>query len=534
MSSNDVLFYDVVIIGAGPGGISSAYHLKKHCPQKTFIILDKFSGIGGTWFQNTYPGVRSDASIWAFSFYWHQYPLNSKYITGGDLLDYFKEACYHNDLTPFFKFNKTVTRLKFDSTTNIWEIYILNEDGKLEQINCRFIMSNMGYINHEKPHIPVFNQQQQFHGEIVHSQKFPKDMDLKNKNVLVIGSGATSISMVPELAKTANVTLLQRSPSWLHTRNNSTILFKILELLFCSKKVANVVMRVYELVTWFLVHHVLSLMWPLNRILMFYMKKRIALKYPNLDMKHFTPKYKLWEQRPCLMIDDDLLKLVDKKHVTIHTDTISHFHKDGVFLVSGKFVATDVVILATGFELFENFFHGNVEIYIDDKKFHICDEINYNGYMITNLPNLTWANGSFILPAIPFLDMIAHRASKLISEMSKHNYDKCYIKPNPNMFTIDGYTFRNFVLQSNSPNYLKRWIDKFPRGIPKFGIYPKWGLLQGSWFYIFEYLHSSFNKDHWVFYSKGEIKIHKKKYNKRVTIFALVFLMIFCLRAKLF
>ncbi len=390
--------YDTIVIGAGISGISAACHLKKYSPKANFLILEGRDNFGGTWDFFKYPGIRSDSDMHTLGFSFK--PWNSrKFIADGPaIMGYLDETIEENNLKDLINNKK------------------LN---KLETVKTKFIQMCAGYYSYKSGHKPIFKGSEDFVGQIIHPQEWNSSIDYENKKVAVIGSGATAVTLIPEIAKKAShVTMIQRSPTYIASAPSK---YKILHLLnYISPKLGYKIIRFTNILRQRRIYR-RAMRSP--ELVKNYLLDLVRDELPGFDIeKHFTPTYNPWEQRLCLAPDSDFFESINQKRVSVETETIDSFSEKGVQLDSGKLIEADIIVTATGIKL-QNF--GGIRIFVDENEIDISKSFIYKSMMYTQIPNFIntfgYINASWTLKA----DLTSKYACRLINFMNDNNYAKC-------------------------------------------------------------------------------------------------------------
>ena len=444
---------DVLVVGAGLSGIGAGYHLQKKCPETSFLILEGRENIGGTWDLFKYPGVRSDSDMYTLGYNFKPWKEQEAIADAPSILKYLNETVEEFNLKSKIRFGKYVKKARWSSDSNQWTVDIEDKKtGKFSQILCSFIFMCSGYYSYKEGYTPHFEGKENFKGDIIHPQKWDPSFDYSNKKIVVIGSGATAVTIVPEMAKTAkHVTMLQRSPTYVvaapEKDNLANKLRKYLPLKFT-----------YWLIRW-------------RNILRQQYYFRLCKKYPkgvknaiirevkkklgnDFDVKtHFTPKYNPWDQRMCLVPDGDLFEQINQGKASVVTDHIKNFTENGLLLKSGKELKADVIITATGLNLE---MLSTVEFFIDNKSVDISKTVTYKGMMYSGIPNLAstfgYTNASWTLGA----DLTSEYVCRVINHMKRNNYDVVCPKPNIGIEADPDYL-------NLTSGYIKRSINIFPK-----------------------------------------------------------------------
>ena len=411
---------DVVIVGAGISGIAAGYNLKKTCPNKSFCILEGRDGIGGTWDLFKYPGIRSDSDMHTLGYRFKPWIHDKSIADGPSILEYIKETIEENDLRKDILVNHKVKSSNWNSHKNVWELEI-DENDKLKHITCNFLFLCGGYYSYTKPHMPSFKNQENFAGQIIHPQFWSDDVDYVNKKVAVIGSGATAITIVPAISEKAkHVTMIQRSPTYVVSGPSEDKINKFLRR-FLPTKVTYFLIR-WKNILWQSFTFSLARKYPertKNKILDL-IKDELGADY-DID-KHFTPSYKPWDQRICLVPDSDLFKAIAEKKASVVTETIDEFQSDGILLNSGEKVKADLVITATGIRLNSL---NDINVTLDGIKLDPHERLTYKGMMLSGVPNFAmsfgYVNASWTLRA----DLTCEYVCRLIKLMDKKGTACC-------------------------------------------------------------------------------------------------------------
>lgn len=444
---------DVLIIGAGISGIGTAYHLKKHCPTKSYAIIEARSEVGGTWDLFRYPGIRSDSDMYTFGFNFKPWRSPKAISPGQDIKHYISEAATENGIDKHIVFEHKVLAANWDSASAKWHTEIQNlKTGECCQYISRFFFSGAGYYNYDNGYTPVFKGIENFSGEVIHPQHWPTNLDYAGKNVIVIGSGATAVTIVPAMATTAgHVTMLQRSPTYIASRSEQDAFANVMRRYLPAK-------LAYSLSRW-------------NKILqgmfMYSMARRRpeaakkAIRDGVIDAlgedypvdKHFKPSYQPWDQRACLVPDGDLFKAIKSGSASVVTEKIDSFTAKGIKLQTGEVLAADIIVTATGLNLE---ILGSYELSVDNKPFNVADSYCYKGMMLSGLPNFAFSmgytNASWTLKS----DLVGQYVCRLIRHMDKHQYHYC--QPVLPMNGIEAHPFIDFT-----SGYITRALDKMPK-----------------------------------------------------------------------
>lgn len=406
--------FDVVIVGAGLSGVGMASHLQEKCPDKSFAILESRSDIGGTWDLFRYPGIRSDSDMYTLGYSFKPWKQAKAIADGPSILSYIRETAEENDVTPHIRFNQTVTAFAWNSDETCWTVTVRHsETGEITTYAANFVAICAGYYRYDKGYKPDFEGEDRFRGEIVHPQFWPEELDYTDKKVVVIGSGATAVTLVPAMAPDADhVTMLQRSPTYIVSRP-------------AEDRIANRLRRflpaslAYSLTRWKNVR-LQDYFYKLARRKPERVKERlIGMVEKSLgdttDVRtHFTPRYDPWDQRLCLIPDGDLWQALNSGQASVVTDHVKAFDETGIELASGEHVDADIIVTATGLELQ---FLGGAELKVDGKTIQSGELLNYRGMGYAGVPNLVnvfgYVNASWTLKA----DLVSEYFCRMIREV---------------------------------------------------------------------------------------------------------------------
>ena len=444
---------DVLIIGAGISGIGLAVHLSKNCPQRSFEILERRDSFGGTWDLFRYPGIRSDSDMSTFGYNFKPWGKEKVLASGAEIKSYLKDVISENQLKDKIHFGHRVLSANYDSTQKKWLVEIEDQNKKKQTWAANFVMGCTGYYNYDQGYAPKFPQQEDFKGQLIHPQHWPENLDYTGKKVVIIGSGATAITLVPSLVKggAGHVTMLQRSPTYIATVPSIDIIYEKARKFISEEKVydftrtRNIAMQraIYAL----------AQKYPkvLRRILL----KGVELQLKGkVDMKHFTPNYNPWEQRLCVVPDGDLFKALRNGQASVETDQIEKFTANGVQLKSGKHLEADIVVSATGLQVQ---ILGGVKGSVDGQPMNTSKHMLYQGVMVSDVPNMAmiigYINASWTLK----VDIAAEYICRLVNHMDKNGYDEVIAPSDQAEFLQDT------VMGGLTAGYIARAADVMPK-----------------------------------------------------------------------
>jgi cation diffusion facilitator CzcD-associated flavoprotein CzcO len=444
---------DVLIVGAGLSGIGAAYHLQDKCPGKTYALLEARGDLGGTWDLFRYPGIRSDSDMHTLGYAFRPWTEAKAIADGPSILRYVRATARDHGIDRQIRFHHRVIRADWSTEEARWTIEAERSDtGETVRLTCGFLLMCGGYYRYDEGYTPRFEGTEDFAGRIIHPQHWPEDLDYEGKRVVVIGSGATAVTLVPTLAeKAAHVTMLQRSPTYIVS-------------LPAEDPIANRLRRMlpdalaYTIVRW---KNVLLQLgsYQLSRRRPNFMKKLLrkavqrALPVGYDVDTHFKPRYNPWDQRICLVPDGDLFKAISAGRASVVTDTIDTFTADGIRLASGAELDADLIVSATGLNLLV---FGGVQLAVDGEDVDLTKTMAYRGVMISDVPNFAFAmgytNASWTLKA----DLTCEYVCRLLNHMDEHGYRQCV--PERRDPSVTEEPFLDFAA-----GYVLRSVDAFPR-----------------------------------------------------------------------
>ena len=410
---------DVLIIGAGLSGIGGACHLRRNSPDRSFMILESREASGGTWDLFRYPGIRSDSDMYTFGYGFKPWSDKSSIADGHKILSYIREAAAEYDVEQHIRYQHKVVTASWSSTQSRWSVTAERGDtGEQVTISCQFIFSCSGYYDYDQGYTPEFAGIDNFKGQVIHAQHWPEQLDYQGKRVVVIGSGATAVTLVPAMSQdTASLVMLQRTPTYIASVPKEQPLAETLRKWLPDS-------WVFRLIRWkqvlFQIYlYQLSRRNPqrLRKYLLGLVRKEMG---PDYDVDtHFTPDYNPWDQRLCGVPDGDLFAAIREKRAEVVTDHIDQFNKEGIHLKSGKQLDADIVVLATGLNLK---FAGGVQYSVDGKVLDFAEHFIFRGMMFSGLPNMAftvgYTNSSWTLKA----DLTGQYVSRLLNKMARHSY----------------------------------------------------------------------------------------------------------------
>ncbi|OBF10122.1 NAD(P)/FAD-dependent oxidoreductase [Mycobacterium sp. ACS4331] len=462
-------FVDVVIVGAGISGISAAWHLQDRCPDKSYVILERRSDLGGTWDLFKYPGIRSDSDMFTLGFRFKPWESAKSIADGASIKAYIKDAATENGIDRHIRYNTTVTAADWSDTDHRWTVTI-DRDGETTQLQAGFVFACSGYYNYDEGYTPEFQGTEDFRGTIVHPQHWPEDLDYTDKKIVVIGSGATAVTLIPALANSGagHVTMLQRSPTFIGSLPDVDPIAERANR-FLPAKAAHFVNR-WKAITFSTAQYQLSRRFPdyMRKTLLTMAKRRLPEGY-DVE-KHFNPSYNPWDERLCLAPNGDLFKTIRRGKADVVTDTIERFTEKGIKLTSGAELEADIIITATGLNMR---LFGGASVTRNGEPVDISKSMAYKAMMLSDIPNMAftigYTNASWTLKA----DLVSEYVCRLLNYMDQHGYDTVEPKhPGPE---VEVLPFTDF-----SPGYFQRALHH----LPKSGSHGPWKAKQNYFFDI--------------------------------------------------
>ena len=443
---------DVLIVGAGISGIGCAYHIQKKCPDLSYSIIEARGDLGGTWDLFKYPGIRSDSDLFTFGYEFKPWKEKKAIADGRSIKAYVEETAAENGIKEHIRFLTRVVDIDWQSDKHYWRITLKSEEsGQHEHIVARWIFNASGYYRYDKGYAPHFKGQTQFNGQIVHPQHWPEDLDYENKRVVVIGSGATAVTLVPALAKSAShVTMLQRTPSYVLPVPVDDPIAKHLRAWFSED-------TAFKAARWFNIAkqrwvYAFSQRFPhrARKIIRSLNAKMLPEGYP-VDI-HFNPPYNPWEQRLCAVPGGDLFESISKGKASVATDTIDTFTETGIKLDSGQHIEADIIVTATGLNLLPL---GGIVPKIDGEAVSLPECVTYKGMLLSGVPNFAIAVGYTASSWTLKIGLLCEHFTRLLNHMEEHGFTQCTPVADPNMETQPLLNF--------GAGYIQRSLEQLPR-----------------------------------------------------------------------
>ncbi|WP_102144919.1 flavin-containing monooxygenase [Mycobacterium hubeiense] len=443
---------DVVIVGAGISGISAAWHLQDRCPSKSYAILERRDNLGGTWDLFKYPGIRSDSDMFTLGFRFKPWTSEKAIADGPSIMAYLKDTVAEYGIDKHIRYRHRVLAAEWSDADNKWTVRI-EQDGEESEITCSFLFACSGYYNYDEGYSPKFEGAEDFEGTIIHPQHWPEDLDYTGKKIVVIGSGATAVTLIPALANSGagHVTMLQRSPTYIGSlpdvdpftvRMNKTL----------PEKPAYVVNR-WKSILFQSAQYQLARRFPkfMRKTLMTMAQRRLPEGY-DVE-KHFGPRYNPWDERLCLAPNGDLFKTIKAGKADVVTDTIDRFTAKGIRLTSGEELEADIIVTATGLNLQ---LFGGAQILRNGVPIELNETMAYKGMMLSGMPNMAftigYTNASWTLKA----DLVSEFVCRVLNYMDDNGFDT--VVPEHPGDAVDERPLMDFT-----PGYVLRALDRLPK-----------------------------------------------------------------------
>ncbi len=444
---------DVLIIGAGLSGVGTAAHLRRAFPERSLAIVERRERVGGTWDLFRYPGIRSDADMYSFGFAFRPWKDSKVLADGPAIRDYIEQTAADAGVLDLIRFGTRTTAASWSSEDAGWTVTVEDvASGRTEEITCSFLVSCTGYYDQDGGHAPTFPGQERFGGQIVHPQHWPEDLDHTGRRVVVIGSGATAVTLVPAMAGQAeHVTMLQRSPSYVIS-------------LPAEDKISGLLGRVLSDATVYRLGRARNIAlnraiylacrrWPeaSRKALLASVRRQVG---PDVDMRHFTPRYMPWDERLCAVPDGDLFAVLRDGSASVVTDTIETFTETGIRLTSGQELEADVIVTATGLELQ---MLGGIDLVVDGEQRDFSRQMTYKATLIEGVPNFGWVFGYTNAPWTLKSDIAAGYLVRLLRHLDEHGHD--YAVPRDH----GGHALDDGMLDTLQSGYVQRAKGLMPR-----------------------------------------------------------------------
>ncbi|MGD9920090.1 MAG: flavin-containing monooxygenase [Pseudorhodoplanes sp.] len=464
--------FDVIVVGAGISGIGTAWHLQKECPGKSYVVLEAMEDFGGTWHTHRYPGVRSDSDLYTFGYSfkpWTEQPV----ATADLILAYLNAVIEENGIDRHIRYRHKVVSASWSGADALWTLRVRRLDTEETlTFRTRFMWMCQGYYRHSEGYTPVWEGMSDFQGRIVHPQAWPEDLDYTGKKIAVIGSGATAATLIPAMApKADHITMIQRSPTYFNPGTNADPLADQLRALAIDENWIHAIVRKKLLEEQKgRIYRAASEPETVAAEMISNVGKHLG---PDVDLaKHFTPRYRPWQQRVAFIPEGDFFVPFKEGKASVVTDQIERFTQTGVRLASGQVVEADIIVTATGFSLSVL---GGIAFEVDGKAIDFSQTVTWQGMMFTGVPNLVWVFGYFRASWTLRVEMIAEVICRVLNHMHATGACKVSVKIPPELENRPHLPW----VDSNSfnPNYLMRDLHLMPKRLDV----PDWQHTQDYW-----------------------------------------------------
>jgi cation diffusion facilitator CzcD-associated flavoprotein CzcO len=473
-AAHEVEHFDVLIVGAGISGVGSAYQLTKQLPGTSFVVLEEQETFGGTWWTHKYPGIRSDSDLHTFGYSFKPW-VGPPIATAAEIRAYMGEVIDENDLERHIRYNHRINSASWSSETNLWTVEVVSKQtGEALRFTANFLWMCQGYYRHSEGYTPEWKDMDSFKGRIIHPQRWPEGLKTEGQRIVVIGSGATAATLIPNIAdQCEHVTMLQRSPTYFRTGRNAIELAEQLRQLQVKEEWIHEIVRrkiLFEQDTF--TRRSFTEPEMVKQELLSGIRAALGPGHDqNIEM-NFTPSYRPWRQRIAFVPDADLFQAIKGGKASVVTDEIDRFTEKGILLKSGKTLAADIIVTATGFNL--NVL-GDIAFEIDGTPLDFSESVTYRGMMFTGIPNMAWVFGYFRASWTLRTDLVADFVCRLLRHLKQKGVSKVVPALRPqedNMPLLSWIDPENF-----NPGYLMRDMHL----LPKRGDKPEWQHSQDYW-----------------------------------------------------
>ncbi|MDY7103548.1 MAG: NAD(P)/FAD-dependent oxidoreductase [Actinomycetota bacterium] len=446
----------MIVVGAGISGIGAAYHLQNRCPDRSYAILEGRDDIGGTWDLFRYPGVRSDSDMHTLGYSFKPWTAERSIADGPAILEYLRETVAENGIGPNIRFGHLVTGADWSSTDARWTVHATRKaTGEPVTFTCNFLFMCSGYYSYKSGYTPQFEGRERFGGEIVHPQEWPEDLDYSGKRVVVIGSGATAMTLVPAMAPdAAHVTMLQRSPTYVVSRPDKDAIANRLRKLLPERVAYAITRRKNIFLQQMVYNRTRTAPDKVRTKLLDAVRTELG---PDYDVeRHFTPSYNPWDQRLCLVPNSDLFEVIRSGKASVTTDEIESFTETGIALTSGEHLDADIIVTATGLQLVTL---GEADFTVDGEQVDFSETWTYKGLAYSDVPNLVssfgYINASWTLRA----DLTCEFVCRLLQHMRDTGTEICV----PRLRPEDENMPRRPWIEDFSSGYMQRMMPHLPK-----------------------------------------------------------------------
>ncbi|WP_338804117.1 NAD(P)/FAD-dependent oxidoreductase [Xenorhabdus griffiniae] len=446
--------YDVLIIGAGVSGIGMACHLARECPNKKVGILERRHNIGGTWDLFRYPGIRTDSDMMSYGYKFRPWTDTSIFADGPSIRRYLHSVATEYEVDKKIQFGLRITQTDWSNETCQWTVTAIDEaTEEIRQFTCHFLIMATGYYNYDEPHLPKFPGLEDFNGPIIHPQYWPEELDYKGKRVVVIGSGATAVTLLPAMANdTEHITMLQRSPGYILSIPGRDKMAELLKGVIPQRWIYTLSKN--RNILFFSSLYKISRYFPnlLRSFLLGLARRKVG---SDFGMKHLTPKYMPWDERLCFVPDSNLFNVLKEGKASIVTDQIERITANGILLQSGKELPADIIVTATGLKLH---LMGGIELFIDGQKPQSHSQLLYKGTLVQDIPNFAYLVGYINNAWTLKIDLSAEYICRLLNEMDRRHAKIVTPHAQPDEVVVNEHIFG--ALRSG---YVRRGESGLPR-----------------------------------------------------------------------
>ena len=445
---------DVLIVGAGISGIGCAYYLQRHHPQRSYAVLEARERSGGTWDLFRYPGIRSDSDLQTFGFEFKPWRSEHAIADGAEILEYIRDAARENGIDAHIRAGRRVTAASWSSDDARWRVQVAQAgSGEVTEITCNWLFAGTGYYQYDAGYTPDLPGLEEYGGRVVHPQQWPDDLEYDGKRVVVIGSGATAVTLVPAMAqRTAQITMLQRSPSYIVSLPQKDAIANLANRILGPERGYALARRKNIAIQTGFYGFCQRFPRAARRLIRHLTIRQLPEGYP-VD-EHFNPRYDPWDQRLCIVPNGDLFRAIRSGAAEIVTDRIETFTPTGIRLASGRELTADIVITATGLRLLPL---GGIAMTVDGNPVELSKTLAYKGMMLSGVPNFAfligYTNASWTLK----VGLVCEHFTRLLSHMDAGGYDHVTPIPDPRALS------RTAPLLDFSAGYVMRSVNDFPR-----------------------------------------------------------------------
>ena len=457
--ASSVPHLDVLIVGAGISGIGAARYLSTELPGTSYAVLEARGASGGTWDLFRYPGIRSDSDLHTFGYEFKPWTDPQSIADADKILTYLRDASREHGVEPRIRYHQKVVTADFDSVGARWRVEVEDpRTGELTALTSSWLFGGTGYYDYDEGFTPHFEGRDRFRGEVVHPQHWPDDLEYAGKRVVVIGSGATAVTLVPALAAggAAHVTMLQRTPTYVIPMPSRDAIANLLPRLLGARR-GYALARRKNILTQRVVYQLCRRFPRLARRVIRSLNVRLLPDGFDVDT-HFNPPYEPWDQRMCLVPDGDLFRTLRQGDASVVTDRISTFTEDGIALESGEHLPADIIVTATGLNLQ---LFGGIDVRVDGEPVRACERVAYKGMMLSGVPNLAFAIGYTTSSWTLKVGLLCEHFTRLLAHMQREGLDTCVPEAPAGMETRPLIDFKAGYVQRALPT-LPRQGDRFP------------------------------------------------------------------------